>query len=1068
MAKSSSGPSPRNRFEEYLKENKPAGYKVYVKTKKKALEEGNDVFKMLRDQISVASGTEKAVAFWLNAIGKRLVEPDEEDVAYLRTALASEGMNLDTLAEVLGGDRKKIADIVCMLNIDKLLSNDAAYMIVGKLVMGPKGVSRPEAAQDSEGPMYVPPAPGRMFLDEIPARLLKLKPDAFEQLKRYGIEEFQREFARDFEGARKALEERILSEESAEKKEIFRQILKYYAELDLLEIPGIHSEIIDEDTGETVPFPAVHQKIGARFIAEKKRALIADEMGLGKTAMAIIAKNLLEEREGMHISAVVVAPNNVISQWKRQVAKWNVDKKSVVVIRSGDKEEKIAKAVEERPDFVILSYDMVFRQYGDTTVGDALRGVSEYLILDEIHNAKEAKGVRSRQIQEMSRRAEYVAMLSGTPVPNRIKDMGIIAAILWDHKISPEEFNARYGKSPRVVREMILPYMLRRKKKDTFQSKGCQVNVVRVPMGDEQKRKYGKLMLGQAGISSLKMLSDLRKCALDPGLVGIDEESEKYNKLVEMLKEHEDGSPAVVFSSELKDGVLNRLEKRLKAEGLRVARIDGDPKRSGRKRQKILDDYEKGEYDVLIATLKTLGEGVDQLTVGHRGYFLDVPFTDARLAQGITRLDRKGQHRPVDIHILVSEDSIDEMLLELIEKKRMLAEFLLDGHELTEEEKKILESKETMVSAGTDPLKKLYRFFGMTTNRRIGDVTWLLKDPEIGGFVARQTWENFEGSFYGNVTNLIVQTIQGMEASGRRFDSILDVASGPCCLARTLKRPITSLDANPHALEYGKRMLGEMAGETVNASFHDMPLENGKFDLTVFSLGLLHSAPDEREQVIREINRTMKEDGLLIITLPSGPTRTDKLASALQHLGFKVVSDATGTANAVGKKDFECVILTAVKVSDAPEERLPPSMFDYDSARGKAESTEAEVTSRIKRKEYGEFTIDGEEIAESAKKSVESMGRPSKKSVSSAKVMLRGMDEMMRLTFLKERYPNIALKDIPKKDLDAMGIELVIVGTGRRMHWTVALKEELSMGSDHKQFAAKAPKGKGQMKKVTR
>jgi hypothetical protein len=37
MAKSSSGPNPRNRFEEYLKENKPAGYKVYVKTKKKAL-----------------------------------------------------------------------------------------------------------------------------------------------------------------------------------------------------------------------------------------------------------------------------------------------------------------------------------------------------------------------------------------------------------------------------------------------------------------------------------------------------------------------------------------------------------------------------------------------------------------------------------------------------------------------------------------------------------------------------------------------------------------------------------------------------------------------------------------------------------------------------------------------------------------------------------------------------------------------------------------------------------------------------------------------------------------------
>jgi len=1054
--------SSRNRFEEYLKEKKPLGYKAHISVKKKALEEGKDIFRELREQMAEKSGKESAYKSWLDAIGLRLVEPGDEDVEYLRNKMATAGMDLDSMLEILGGDRKKMADVICALNIDKLLTQksvNTAYMIVDKLVRSrqrKKDEEPPQQKAAGKEGKKAPPTPRRVFIDEIPPELLnKLKPEAVEILTRYAIEDYQKIFADDQKLAMAYLEERIADEKSADKAAMFKIIRDYYDKLLKIEFKGLVETVVDEDTRKTEPFPAMHQRIGARFILEKKRILLADEMGIGKTATAIIAKNLIEDREGLPISTIVVAPNGIVSQWEAEIALWNTAKKRTVVINSHDKEEKISQAIGERPDFIVISYDMIFRSYKGGTVGDALQGVCEYLVLDEIHKVKREQGVQSRQIQEMSKHAAYVAMLSGTPVPNRIRDLGVIASILSDNKISAEEFNARFGKDPRVVRELILPHMLRRRKMHTFKSVGCERHIVKVPMTERQKTKYSRIMLDPSKKSSLKHLIELRKCALDPALVGIDEPSVKYDTLVRLLKEHDDGSPAVVFSSELKEGVLDRLQERLLSEGFRVARIDGDPERCGAKRQKILSDFKNGEYDVVIATLATLGEGVNQLVRAHRGYFLDVPFTEAEVAQGVTRLDRKGQKNPVDIYMLISENSIDEVLLGLIEKKKVLSEFLIDGHDLTDEEKAIFDSETPLVRTGADPLKSLYHFFGWITNRRIDDITMLLDDTVIGSFIAKKYYENFEGSFYGNVQNLIGQTVKAMEASGKRFGQTLDIASGPCCLARTLGRPIVSLDANKQALEFGKAMLGESAGETVHASFHDMPLESGRFDLAVFSLGLLHSAPNEREDVLREANRVMKEEGILIITLPNGPSREEKLAAALGKLGFRILPGVTGTANAIEKKDFECIMITAVKVSDPPPERLSVSLFDYDKDKGRSESSEAEVPDHIKRKVYEKFTIDSVPVDECAGESAKSMDDPERKGITDAKTRIRTMSEKERITFLSKRYPGKSLRAIPKSDLDSMGIEIVELRKGNHTALTVRLKEEASMGADHSGFSSK-------------
>ncbi|MFH1685197.1 MAG: SNF2-related protein [Candidatus Micrarchaeota archaeon] len=1069
MAKDKEIGISRHKFEAFLKGYSLEGYRYYVQIKKQAIAKGEDPIKEFRLDIEQNKGGKAAARFWLMALAKRLVDSNEQDVAFLRDALAEHHIDLEEMVEILGGDRKKIADIICALNLKKLedAGVDSLYMIVDRVV-------------NAKGTNSTPPTPDRFFLDDIPEDLISEDPNAFELLKQYGIEELQRSYQISFEDAQEKMDERIAACSSANKRKLLIEIKEYYLALRELKIPGIVSEIIDPETGETVHFPAIHQKIGARFIRNKKRTLIADEMGIGKTATAIIAKNLIDEKEGKRTTAVMVVPGSVLRQWEAQIKLWNVDERSTVIVTAKNKEQAIAEIEEKRPDFVLVTYDMIFRKHNGGTVGDKLAKVVDYLVLDEVHNAKEAKSLRSQQIMELSHGAEYVTMLSGTPVPNRVSDLGVVASILWDHKFTPREFNRAYQKNPRIVRQKLLPRMLRRRKRETFGESRCTVHEVPIPMSEAQEKRHEHLDLNPDKKSTFGLMADLRRCALDPRLAGVDEPSPKYEKLIELLIEHDDGTAPVVFTT-LKTGVLDRLCDRLSEEGFRVARVDGDPSRTGRKRDEILKDFTNDKYDIIIATLETLGEGVNQLAVSRRAYFLEIPFTDARLAQGITRLDRKGQKSDeVDIYLLISENSIDETILRLIKQKKILGEFLVDGMELTDEEKEIIDSGEKVVDTGTDPLRKLYRFFGTTTNRESEKVIKLLQDPVIGEFIAKHYWEDFDGSFYGNTMNLIVNVIKGLEKGGRRFDEAIDIASGPCCLARAWRRPVVSLDANPIALQLGKKMLGDQAGETIEASFTDMPVENGRFDLAVFSLGILHSTPEEREGILREVNRSMKKNGVLVITTPSGNGRYERLSKILPMLGFKVLPEITGTAQGVDKVEFECMIISAVKISEPVVDSVPVELFDFNRDSVEAESFEASVSKKIKRKECTKFEIDSMAVEDAGIESAKTLPvEPAKKTAEQtkeeeirvARTKIRRMKtEQERLTFVYDRFSTEirkgGIRGIPKEALDGLGLELVEIKKGRQSALTLTLKEDIeAMKEGHKEFVnGHKPKAKSKKK----
>lgn len=209
-----------------------------------------------------------------------------------------------------------------------------------------------------------------------------------------------------------------------------------------------------------------YQVAGARFLAEKKRALLADEMGLGKSAQAIAACRDL----GVGI-VTVICPASVRVNWLREFAKfW--------------------------PEFkggpIVASYDQVVRDHGRT---DWCGTGNNALILDEAHYLKTRTSKRTKAIfgercdgvGGLVERARHVFLLTGTPTPNNPSEIwpmlrAVMPDVIGAKPLSYHQFIHRYckirdngfgleivgGKNLTELRERMSPFVLRRKKSDVL------------------------------------------------------------------------------------------------------------------------------------------------------------------------------------------------------------------------------------------------------------------------------------------------------------------------------------------------------------------------------------------------------------------------------------------------------------------------------------------------------------------------------------------------------------------------------------------------------------------------
>ena len=423
--------------------------------------------------------------------------------------------------------------------------------------------------------------------------------------------------------------------------------------------------------------------------------VLADDMGLGKTLQTLA---LLERaREAGELDGrpvLVVAPASVVGTWVDEAAKFAPELRVAAITATGKRRGDDVAAAVAGAHVVVTSYTLM-------RLEDAEYRALPWsgLILDE---AQFVKNHRSRTYQAARRMgAPFTLAITGTPLENSLMDLWSMLSLSAPGLFPrPDHFTERFRKpieversseALEVLRRRIRPFVLRRTKREVVQELPEKIEQVqRVELTPAHRKVYDRYLqrerqrvlgmlddMDRNRVAIFRALTMLRQLALDPVLVEAAHApaapSAKVTSLVEQVTElAAEGHRALVFSSFT--GYLKLVREALDEAGISYVYLDGRT----RDRPARISQFREGDDPVFLISLKAGGFGLT-LTEADYVFVLDPWWNPAAENQAIDRTHRIGQTRSVNVYRMVSEDTIEEKVVALQERKRDLFTSVIDS-----------------------------------------------------------------------------------------------------------------------------------------------------------------------------------------------------------------------------------------------------------------------------------------------------------------------------------------------------------------------------------------------------
>jgi len=411
--------------------------------------------------------------------------------------------------------------------------------------------------------------------------------------------------------------------------------------------------------------------------------VLADEMGLGKTVQVIAAVSAAKQKYGAK-NSLIVTPTSLIYHWLAECK--HFDDALTVRLLDGGREERTREINEIMRsggvDIILTSYPLLRRD-----IGPLSQIPYRFVILDEAQNVKNAQSLAAVSAKGLE--AETRLALTGTPMENHTGELwSVFDFALPGYLGGQAAFLRRYGDGERAeeLRGRIRPFLMRRLKSDVlagFPEKHEQrLYTAMVP---EQEQVYAQLMatlrqhvdealrqgsLPRARMQVLSVLLKLRQVCCHPILFLPDYEgkSGKLELLVQTVRDAIEGKRRMLVFSQFV-GMLQIIRKRLAREGIKTQYLDGET--PPETRQQLCDRFNGGEGSVFLISLKAGGTGLN-LTGADLVIHYDPWWNPAAEDQATDRAHRIGQTRDVDVLKLIAKDTIEEKVMDLSGRKRVV------------------------------------------------------------------------------------------------------------------------------------------------------------------------------------------------------------------------------------------------------------------------------------------------------------------------------------------------------------------------------------------------------------
>ena len=428
-------------------------------------------------------------------------------------------------------------------------------------------------------------------------------------------------------------------------------------------------------------------------------ACLADDMGLGKTVTLIALHLHRRDRKLATGPTLVVCPASLLGNWEAEIRRFapgvavrrfhgssrDLGVSTGSTRRQGSCSRRTARCAATTKTLATVPWDLV--------------------VADEAQHIKNATSSTARNLRAIGSRARVA--LTGTPVENDLTELwaildwatpGLLGSRAAFRKVWAAPIES--GEDPAKARQfaqLVEPFLMRRRKSDpgiapelppkteTDQVVGLtreqvvlyealvRESMERIEHADEDTRRGLVLAL----LTGLKQICNHPAHYLRQAAGRLRGRSEKLELLDELLGTIlAEGGSVLLFTQYV--AMARLLERHLADVGITTLFLHGGT--PVRAREQMVASFQAGEAPVFLLSLKAGGTGLN-LTRADHVIHVDRWWNPAVEDQATDRAYRIGQTRPVQVHRLVTEGTIEQKIGELLARKRTLAESVLGSGE---------------------------------------------------------------------------------------------------------------------------------------------------------------------------------------------------------------------------------------------------------------------------------------------------------------------------------------------------------------------------------------------------